>query len=93
MAAMKVAQTGVKREAGYLYYLDKQGDVSRVVMARGGGRQARTRPEKVADSSKVLALANARVESCVLRMFNRLHFPSADKPTSANWPLVFRPGK
>ena len=39
------------------------------------------------------SLANARVESCVLRMFNRLHFPSADKPTSANWPLVFRPGK
>ena len=35
--AMKVAQTGVKRQAGYLYYLDKQGDVSRVVMARGGG--------------------------------------------------------
>jgi hypothetical protein len=44
---------------------------------------------RIANSS----LANARVESCVLRMFNRLHFPSADKPTSANWPLVFRPGK
>lgn len=39
------------------------------------------------------SLANPRVESCVLRMFNRLHFPSADKPTRANWPLVFRPGK
>jgi hypothetical protein len=44
---------------------------------------------RIASSS----LANPRVESCVLRMFNRLHFPSADKPTSANWPLVFRPGK
>lgn len=44
---------------------------------------------RIANSS----LANARVESCVLRMFNRLHFPTADKPTSANWPLVFRPGK
>jgi hypothetical protein len=44
---------------------------------------------RIANSS----LANARVESCLLRMFNRLHFPSADKPTSANWPLVFRPGK
>lgn len=44
---------------------------------------------RIANSS----LANPRVESCVLRMFNRLHFPSADKPTSANWPLVFRPGK
>jgi hypothetical protein len=39
------------------------------------------------------SLANARVESCVLRMFNRLHFPSADKPTSANWPLLFGPDK
>jgi hypothetical protein len=44
---------------------------------------------RIANSS----LANARVESCILRMFNRLHFPTADKPTSANWPLVFRPGK
>lgn len=38
-------------------------------------------------------LGNARVEGCVLRTFNRLRFPAADKPTSANWPLVFRPGK
>jgi hypothetical protein len=44
---------------------------------------------RIANSS----LSNARVESCVLRMFNRLHFPPADKATSANWPLVFRPGK
>jgi hypothetical protein len=44
---------------------------------------------RIANSS----LANARVESCVLRMFNRLRFPTADKSTSANWPLVFRPGK
>ncbi len=27
---------GIKREKGYLYYLDKQGDVSRAKMARGG---------------------------------------------------------
>jgi hypothetical protein len=39
------------------------------------------------------SLDNARVESCVLRIFNRLHFPTADKPTNANYPLVFRPGK
>lgn len=44
---------------------------------------------RIASSS----LANARVESCVLRTFNRLRFPTADAPTSANWPLVFRPGK
>ena len=41
-----VKNTGVTKEKGYLYYLDKQGDVSRSKMARagkGGGN-----PEKVA---------------------------------------------
>ena len=32
--AQKVEKTGVKREEGYLYYIDKQGDVSRAKMAR-----------------------------------------------------------
>ena len=38
--AEKVKTCGVKKESGYLYYLDKQGDVSRSQMARawkGGG--------------------------------------------------------
>lgn len=26
--AQKVAKAGIKREKGYLYYLDKQGDIS-----------------------------------------------------------------
>ena len=34
--ATKIARTGVQRESGYLYFLDKMGDVSRVPMARGG---------------------------------------------------------
>jgi hypothetical protein len=33
--AEKVAKAGIKREKGYLYYLDKQGDVSCAKMARG----------------------------------------------------------
>ncbi len=44
---------------------------------------------RISDSS----LGNARVESCVLRTFNRLRFPTADKPTNAHYPLVFHPGK
>ena len=43
-----VEKTGVTKEKGYLYYLDKQGDVSRSQMARagkGGGNA-----EKVADA-------------------------------------------
>ena len=34
--AEKVSKCGVKREKGYLYYMDKQGDVSGAKMARGG---------------------------------------------------------
>jgi len=34
--AQKIAKTAVKREQGYLYFVDKQGDVSRAAMARGG---------------------------------------------------------
>ncbi len=41
----KVAKAGIKREKGYLYYLDKQGDVSRAKMARGGKKGGK--PEKV----------------------------------------------
>ena len=43
-----VAKTGVQKESGYLYYLDKNGNVSRSQMARagkGGGNA-----EKVADA-------------------------------------------
>ena len=33
--AEKVAKVGVKKENGYLYFVDKQGDISRAKMARG----------------------------------------------------------
>ena len=36
--AEKVAKVGVKREKGYLYFLNKKGDVSRAKMARGKKR-------------------------------------------------------
>jgi len=44
--AEKVEKVGVKREAGFLYYIDKQGDVSRATMARGGKKGGK--PKKVA---------------------------------------------
>ena len=43
--AQKVEKLGVKREEGYLYYIDKQGDISRAKMARGGKKGGK--PEKV----------------------------------------------
>ncbi len=39
------------------------------------------------------SLHNPRAESCIVRQFQRLHFPAADKATGASWPLVFRPAK
>ena len=46
--AQKVAKVGVKKAKGYLYFVDKAGDVSRAVMARGGKKKGRTKKEKVA---------------------------------------------
>ena len=34
--AEKVLKLGVEREEGFLYFIDKDGDVSKVAMARGG---------------------------------------------------------
>ena len=45
--AKVVDKCGIKREKGWLYYLDKQGDVSRARMARGGGKVPKGRPQKV----------------------------------------------
>ena len=43
--AQKVAKAGVRRQDGFLYFIDKQGDISRAKMARGGKKGGRT--EKV----------------------------------------------
>ncbi len=46
--AEKVAKAGVKKEEGYLYFVDKQGDVSRAKMSRGGRAKGKAKAEKVA---------------------------------------------
>ena len=43
--AEKVHKAGVKREEGFLYYIDKDGDISRAKMARGGKKGGK--PAKV----------------------------------------------
>ncbi|NJL44332.1 MAG: hypothetical protein HC945_03400 [Nitrosarchaeum sp.] len=45
--AEKVAKVGVQKESGFLYFVDKDGDVSRVKMARGG-KKSRAKAQKVA---------------------------------------------
>ena len=44
--AEKVTKVGVKKQNGYLYFVDKQGDVSRAKMARAGKKGGKV--EKVA---------------------------------------------
>lgn len=44
--AQKIEKLGVKREKGYLYYIDKHGDVSCAKMARG--KKKGGSPKKVA---------------------------------------------
>lgn len=44
--AKKLAKTRVKKVKGYLYFVDKQGDVSAALMARGAKKGGK--PKKVA---------------------------------------------
>lgn len=46
--AEKVAKVGVKKEKGWLYFVDGKGDVSRAKMARAGRKKGHTKVEKVA---------------------------------------------
>ena len=44
--AQKVAKVGVKRQEGWLYFIDKDGDVARVKMARGGQKKKKKKAAK-----------------------------------------------
>ena len=44
--AQKLVKVGVKRQKGYLYFIDKRGDVSCAKMARGNKKGGK--PKKVA---------------------------------------------
>ena len=45
--ASKVAKVGIKKEDGWLYYLDKKGNVSRAKMGRGR-KPSKVKPQMVA---------------------------------------------
>ena len=46
--AESVAKVGVKKQDGYLYFVDKQGDISRAKMVRGRKNKGKQKAEKVA---------------------------------------------
>jgi hypothetical protein len=43
--AQKVHKLGLERENGYLYYIDKDGDISRTKMKRGGTKKKKPSPK------------------------------------------------
>ncbi|MBI2137484.1 hypothetical protein HYU12_03125 [Candidatus Woesearchaeota archaeon] len=46
--AEKVAKVGVKKQVGYLYFVNKHGDVARAKMVRGGRKKGKQKQEVVA---------------------------------------------
>ena len=46
--AEKVAKVGVKKQEGYLYFVDKHGNVARAKMSRGGKKEGEAKVEVVA---------------------------------------------
>jgi len=46
--AEKVAKVGVRKQAGYLYFVDKKGNVARAKMSRGGRKKGKAKIEVVA---------------------------------------------
>ena len=50
--AQKVAKVGIKKEDGWLYFVDKQGDISKVKMARGGHKRKKKKKRKKARKRK-----------------------------------------
>lgn len=45
--AQKVAKVGVKKQKGFLYFIDKQGNISRATMARGGRKKGQKGKKEV----------------------------------------------
>jgi len=52
MAAQKVAKVGIKKESGWLYFVDKKGDISRAKMARGGKKKKKKKKKKAKRKAK-----------------------------------------
>ena len=45
--AEKVAKVGVRKQAGYLYFVDKKGHIARAKMSRGGRKKGKAKIEVV----------------------------------------------
>ena len=48
IASKKVAKVGVKKQKGFLYFIDKKGNVARAKMSRGKNKKGKAKQEVVA---------------------------------------------
>ena len=60
--ATVVEKTGIRRAKGWLYFLDKRGDVSRARMARGGGKGPKGREKVVKVGEPTVKLVSVLAE-------------------------------
>ena len=58
--AQKVAKVGVKKESGYLYFVDKDGDISRAKMARGSSVKKKKKTAKKKAKKKATKKKSAK---------------------------------
>ena len=58
--AEKVAKVGVKKQAGYLYFVDKQGDISRAKMSRGAAKRKKKKKKVAKKKAKKKAKRKKR---------------------------------
>ncbi len=65
--AQKVLKCGVEREKGYLYFIDKDGDISRSKMARGGTKKAKPAAKKAAAAKKTVVKKAAAAKKAVVK--------------------------
>lgn len=58
--AEKVAKVGIKKAKGYLYFVDKKGDISRAKMARGGKKKKKKATKKKAKKKTIKKAAKKK---------------------------------
>ncbi len=58
--AQKVLRCGIKKEPGYLYFIDKDGDIARAKMARGGKKKKSTKKTSAKKSKTAKSKAGSK---------------------------------
>jgi len=61
--AQKVAKVGIKKQPGYLYFIDGKGDISRVKMARGGKKKKGKKKIAKKSASKAKGKSKSKAKS------------------------------